>query len=438
MWGKLLDNLLNRFVEIGQLTLTWPDGHSSRYGRGAGADAPAVTVRLTDPGLPRRLVTSPDLALGEGYMEGGLTIEGDDLRGLLRLVLVNLNRPRPMVWWRRPLDLLDTALRPLQQWNGARRSKDNVARHYDLSDDLYDLFLDADRQYSCAYFRTPADTLEQAQAQKKAHIAAKLRLAPGMTVLDIGCGWGGMALSLAQDHGARVLGVTLSEEQHRVATARVAAAGLQDRVEIRLTDYRAVEGQFDRIVSVGMFEHVGLPQFDTYFAKVHALLAPDGIALIHTIGRSAAPSATSPFIRKYIFPGGYVPSLSEAAKAIETTPLWLSDIEVLRLHYAETLRHWEARVAARAGDVEAMYDAAFLRMWRYYLIASEMSFRDGRQCVFQIQLAKRPDTVPVTRDYLYPPEARLPADTRAAAAPARRGERRAEPARKAKPQVAAE
>ncbi|MEI4471655.1 cyclopropane-fatty-acyl-phospholipid synthase family protein [Frigidibacter sp. MR17.24] len=416
MWGPLLDQLLNRFVDLGRLTLTWPDGHTTRYGSGSGSAgggggggsgdapdiAPDIAVTLSDPAIARRLVTNPDLALGEGYMQGSLRIDGDDLRGLMRLLLINLNRPRPMVWWRRPLDLADTALRPLMQWNDARRSKSNVAAHYDLSDALYDLFLDADRQYSCAYFRSPDDTLEQAQAQKKAHIAAKLAIAPGMRVLDIGCGWGGMALTLARDHGARVLGVTLSEEQHRVARDRVRAAGLEDRVEIRLTDYRAVTGTFDRIVSVGMFEHVGLPQFETYFHKVHDLLAPDGIALIHTIGRSAAPSATSPWIRKYIFPGGYVPSMSEASKAIEATPLWLQDIEVLRLHYAETLRHWEERVSARAAEVVAMYDETFLRMWRYYLIASEMSFRAGRQCVFQFQLARRVDAAPVTRDYLYP------------------------------------
>jgi cyclopropane-fatty-acyl-phospholipid synthase len=256
-------------------------------------------------------------------------------------------------------------------------------------------------QYSCAYFRRPDDSLDLAQAQKKALIAAKLRLQPGMRVLDIGCGWGGMALTLAQDYGVRVLGVTLSEEQHRVATARAREAGLADRVEFRLMDYRDVTGPFDRIVSVGMFEHVGVPHYDTYFAHVHDLLAEDGVALIHTIGRAAPPSATGPWVRKYIFPGGYVPALSEMMAAVERHDLWPTDIEVLRLHYAETLRHWHERFMAEVEAITALYDARFVRMFRYYLLGSEMAFRHGRQCVFQVQLARQRDAVPLTRDYLW-------------------------------------
>jgi cyclopropane-fatty-acyl-phospholipid synthase len=243
-------------------------------------------------------------------------------------------------------------------------------------------------------------TLEQAQAAKKAHIANKLRLEPGMTVLDIGCGWGGMALTLARDHGARVTGVTLSEEQLRVATARAAEAGLADRVTFRLQDYREVGGRFDRIVSVGMFEHVGVPHYRAYFDTVARLLAPEGVALIHTIGRASPPGATSPWIQKYIFPGGYVPALSEVMPPVERSGLWPTDVEVWRLHYAETLRCWQERFDANRDAVRALYDERFVRMWRFYLVASEMTFRAGRQCVFQVQLAHRQTAVPLTRAYL--------------------------------------
>ncbi len=414
MWRKFLDQFLTRFIKTGTLDVSFPDGTRRRYGNGR---APAVEVRLTDPSLLRRMVLDPDLALGEGYMEGGLTIAGDDLRGLMTLALRNLQQQGTGGRFAALTQAPGQVLRWLDQMNPAGRSRRNVAHHYDLSGRLYELFLDEDRQYSCAYFRSPNDTLEQAQRAKKAHIAAKLLLRPGMRVLDIGCGWGGMALTLARDHGAHVLGVTLSEEQHRVANQRVRAAGLEDRVEIRLADYRGVTGRFDRIVSVGMFEHVGLPHYGTYFAKVRELLAEDGIALIHTIGRSAPPSRTSSFIRKYIFPGGYVPSMSEASRAIERQALWTADVEVLRLHYAETLRHWEQRVSANAAEIVALYDERFLRMWRYYLIASEISFREGRQCVFQFQLSRQVGAVPVTRDYLYrsPATLRVVADEQLAA-----------------------
>jgi cyclopropane-fatty-acyl-phospholipid synthase len=360
-----------------------------------------VSAQLHDTALPGRLVRAPDMALGEAYMAETLTIGDDDLPGLLALLSRNAAAGRAN-WWRFPLERAQLALRLVGQWNPMQRARRNVAHHYDLSGALYDLFLDADRQYSCAYFRTPADTLEQAQAQKKAHVAAKLCLEPGQRVLDIGCGWGGMALTLARDHGARVLGVTLSEEQHRLATRRVAEAGLSDRVEIRMIDYRKVTGRFDRIVSVGMFEHVGVPHYREYFGKVRDLLSPDGVALIHTIGRSGKPGVTSPWITRYIFPGGYVPALSEVAPAVQKSRLYTTDIEVWRLHYAETLRHWRARFEANIDRVRALYDDRFCRMWRYYLVSSETTFRHAGQCVFQIQLAHRQDAVPLTRDYLYP------------------------------------
>jgi cyclopropane-fatty-acyl-phospholipid synthase len=355
-------------------------------------------LHIHDAALIPRLVRAPELTLGEGYTEGTITIEGDDLHGLLGLLLRNTDGSVPP--WLATLYGVRRARRRVEQWNPAPRARANVAHHYDLSGKLYDLFLDADRQYSCAYFRDPGMTLEQAQAAKKAHIANKLRLEPGMTVLDIGCGWGGMALTLARDHGARVTGVTLSEEQLRVATARAAEAGLADRVTFRLQDYREVGGRFDRIVSVGMFEHVGVPHYRAYFDTVARLLAPEGVALIHTIGRASPPGATSPWIQKYIFPGGYVPALSEVMPPVERSGLWPTDVEVWRLHYAETLRCWQERFDANRDAVRALYDERFVRMWRFYLVASEMTFRAGRQCVFQVQLAHRQTAVPLTRAYL--------------------------------------
>ncbi len=396
----LLDKMLRSVIRTGTLSLTFPDGRQARFGDGTGRP---MAVTIHDPRLPGRILRSPDMALGDGYMDGAYTIADDDLPGFLALLLGNAAQGKAD-WWRYPLARAQRLLRTVNQINPAARSKANVAHHYDLSGALYDLFLDADRQYSCAYFKSPDDTLEQAQAQKKAHIAAKLRLTPGLRVLDIGCGWGGMAITLARDHGCHVTGVTLSEEQHAVACARVAAAGLADRVDIRLQDYRAVTGPFDRIVSVGMFEHVGRPHYAAYFTQVQALLAPDGVALIHTIGRAGRPSITSPWITRHIFPGGYVPALSEVMPAIQDTGLWTTDIEVWRLHYAETLRHWRLRFEVNIDAVTAMYDARFCRMWRYYLVASEMTFRHYRQCVFQFQLAHRQDAVPLTRDYLYAPQ----------------------------------
>ena len=405
MWDRILDQMLARLIKAGTLVLTLPDGRTRRYGDGIG---PQVVVTLHDPALPARLVLNPDLAVGEAYMAGTLTIEGDDLHGLLALAITNTTETGT-IWWHHTLRSARTALRTLSQFNPTPRARRNVAHHYDLSGELYDLFLDADKQYSCAYFKQPTDTLELAQAQKKAHIAAKLRIEPGMRVLDIGCGWGGLGLTLARDHGARVLGVTLSAEQHKIASRRAELAGLAGsagqpgQVEFRLTDYRAVTGQFDRIVSVGMFEHVGVPHYREYFRHVGQKLAPDGIALIHTIGRASPPSFTSPWITRYIFPGGYVPALSELAAAVEKEGLWTTDIEVWRLHYVLTLRHWHDRFMANIDRARALYDERFCRMWRYYLVAAELTFSHGRQCVFQVQLAHRQQAVPLTRDYITAP-----------------------------------
>ncbi|WP_116085864.1 cyclopropane-fatty-acyl-phospholipid synthase family protein [Tropicimonas sp. IMCC34011] len=415
MWEGILDRMLRGLMKIGRLDVTFPDGSVRHYGQAQATADRIVRVTIHDETLPRRICLNADLGLGEGYVDGGLTIEDDDIYGLLELATVNAARPDQPAW--RDLDLrLRRLRRGLQQYAPKTTARKNVSHHYDLSGELYDLFLDEDKQYSCAYFRSPDDTLEEAQAQKKKHIAEKLRIEPGMRILDIGCGWGGMGLTLARDYGATVLGVTLSTEQQKVAAARAKAAGLEDRVEFRLTDYREVTGAFDRIVSVGMFEHVGVPQYETYFRKVYDLLDTDGIALIHTIGRTAPPGGTSPWIQKYIFPGGYVPALSEVAKAVESTPLWTTDVEIWRLHYAETLRHWYERFMANADRAEELYDARFVRMWRYYLIASELGFREHRQCVFQVQLARRKDAVPLTRDYLYRDDAQTDVAAMAAAA----------------------
>jgi cyclopropane-fatty-acyl-phospholipid synthase len=397
MWNGILKAMIGQLIRRGTLIIHFPDGTKQQHGDNT---VPSVTVRVVDPALAGRVVRNPDLALGEAYVDGAMTIDGDDLHGFLELVIANTKGGGPQVWWRRAQNAAKVMLRGVAQFNNATRSQANVAHHYDLSGELYDLFLDEDRQYSCGYFVRPDDTLEQAQIQKKAHIAAKLCLKPGMTVLDIGSGWGGMAITLARDYGAKVLGVTLSQEQHKRSVERAAEAGLSDRVSFQLIDYRELTGQFDRIVSVGMFEHVGVPHYTEYFTQVKTLLAPDGVALIHTIGRAAPPSTTNPWITKHIFPGGYVPALSEMSAAMEKSGLWPTDVEVWRLHYATTLVHWLQRFDANIEKVRALYDDRFCRMWRYYLIASEMTFREGRQCVFQMQLANRQDAVPLTRDYI--------------------------------------
>ncbi|WP_272010299.1 SAM-dependent methyltransferase [Roseovarius sp. ZX-A-9] len=398
MWSNILHRFLTHLIRRGELSVTYPDGTQRIYGDATGGQRAAVS--LHDPSLPRRIVLSPDMAVGEAYMDGKLRIENDDLYGFLGVAIGNLAE-QGQPWFRRPLEMVQHLGRWAAQFNPAPRARANVAHHYDLSGKLYDLFLDADRQYSCAYFADPGMSLEDAQTAKKHHIAAKLLLKPGMRVLDIGCGWGGMGLTLARDYGAQVLGVTLSREQHRVANERARAAGLADRARFELMDYRAVEGQFDRIVSIGMFEHVGVPHYRVYFDKVRERLAPNGVALIHSIGRAGPPGATSPWIAKYIFPGGYVPALSEMTRAVENSGLIATDVEVWRLHYAETLRHWHDRFMANVDAARELYDERFCRMWRYYLVASELTFRLNRQVVFQMQLSPVQDAVPLTRDYLF-------------------------------------
>jgi len=400
MWDKPLARFLRRLIRRGHLAVSIAGGPEMTFGN---AEGPKVTVRIKDQFTARRLLLDPELALGESYMAGSLSVDGDDVQGLLAIVVRNSAQEDLLSFPARVLAVLRHIRRRLDQSNPEPHARRNVAHHYDLTPAIYDLFLDADRQYSCAYFACDDDPLDVAQAAKKAHIARKLLISPGMRVLDIGCGWGGMALTLARDHGARVTGITLSQEQLAIARDRARAAGLADRVSFELLDYRAVRGQFDRIVSVGMFEHVGAPNFATFFNVLRDRLAEDGVALIHTIGRTAPPSATNPWIARYIFPGGYVPSLSEVAEAVQDAGLRIGDIECLRLHYAKTLRCWFDRFTAKADVAAALKDERFVRMWRYYLAASEQTFRHGPQDVFQFQLCRRPDAVPITRDYLYLP-----------------------------------
>jgi cyclopropane-fatty-acyl-phospholipid synthase len=339
-------------------------------------------------------------------MDGTLVVEQGTIADVLAVLLKQgVEAPK----WARPRWLLRYAGRRLAQFNPRKRARRNVAHHYDLDGRLYSLFLDADRQYSCAYFETPETSLDDAQLAKKRHIAAKLRLDHDQDVLDIGCGWGGLGLYLAELGGANVTGVTLSREQHAIANERAAEKGLSERAHFLLKDYRDVHQKFDRIVSVGMFEHVGISHYDTFFQKCAELLSDDGVMLLHSIGRSEGPNVTNPWIAKYIFPGGYIPALSEVLPAIERAGLLVTDIEILRLHYAETLKAWRERFLAHRDDVERIYEPRFVRMWEFYLAASEMSFREQNMMVMQIQLSTRQGVVPITRDYIASEERRLAA-----------------------------
>jgi cyclopropane-fatty-acyl-phospholipid synthase len=398
MMQSALDMFLRRFITAGRLVVRWPDGRTQIY---SGRPGPEASVMLRDRRTVWRLMLNPKLSLGEAYMDGGLVALGGSIHDVLEVVLANLRTKRkgPLVAW-----LRRTAVRiwrPINQFNARGRARRNVAHHYDLNGRLYSLFLDRDRQYSCAYFPKGTETLEEAQEAKKHHIAAKLCLErPDLSILDIGCGWGGMALTLARDYGARVTGVTLSTEQLAAAQARAEAEGLADRVSFQLLDYRAADQSFDRIVSVGMFEHVGVFHYRTFFDTVSRCLKPDGVALLHSIGQWDGPGINNPWISKYIFPGAYCPALSEVMPAIEDSGLLTTDVEVLRLHYAETLRHWRRRFAANRDTIASLYDERFCRMFEFYLSSCELGFRYGRLTVFQIQLAHQQTAVPLTRDYI--------------------------------------
>ncbi|MBN8809186.1 MAG: class I SAM-dependent methyltransferase [Sphingomonas sp.] len=405
----LIDRFFSRAFRRGTLTVTYADGTVRTFGA-PDPDHPDVAIRFADRATPGRILRDPALGVAEAFIEGRLTIERGDVMALLALATKN-NR------WEAETGALDPNLaarsvtwvrRKLDQFNRTRVSRQNVKHHYDIGNQLYDLFLDEDRQYSCAYFLDPDnESLEQAQLDKKAHIAAKLALKPDMRVLDIGCGWGGMALYLHRTYGVDVLGITLSDEQIRLARERAVAAGVADHVKFELIDYRNLTGTFDRIVSVGMFEHVGPPQYRTFFRKCRDLLIPDGVMLIHTIGRAGAPGVTDEFTARYIFPGGYIPALSEIAKGYEGLRYYMTDCEVLRLHYAYTLRDWYDRATANRDKIVALYDEPFFRMWTFYLAGSCVSFLYGGMVNFQLQFARDRNALPITRDYMNDEERRI-------------------------------
>jgi cyclopropane-fatty-acyl-phospholipid synthase len=402
----LLRRALTPVVKTGRLAFAFADGAGAGFELGDGS-GPLVKVRFTDARAPWALLLDPDLMTGELFTDGRLSVDEGSVYDFLELVLRHGDEAPPSA----SADLLDrlrNALRALSGGNDPRRSRRNVQHHYDLDDRMYSLFLDPEWQYSCAYFEHPGQSLADAQIAKMAHIAAKLALTGEERVLDIGCGWGGLACYLAAVAGAReVHGVTLSDEQIRGAKIRAAAHGLVGRVAFDLIDYRAVTGNFDRIVSVGMFEHVGLPHYGAFFDTCAARLAPDGIMLLHTIGTADAPSLTNPWITKHIFPGGHLPSLSQILPAVERAGLVVTDIEVLRLHYAQTLRAWRTAFMARRAEAAALLGERFCRMWEYYLSMAETAFRCERVVVFQLQLTHRVDAVPITRDYMFAEERRL-------------------------------
>lgn len=398
---RLLSNLLRRFIRNGTLRLIDADGVAHAFG-GLGP-GPRVTIRLSDRGLYTRLALNPELVAGEAYMDGTLTFEdGSDVGDFMQLFAANRGglgsapsqRVLRRVW---------LGLKRWHQANKVGKAALNARHHYDLSTALYRLFLDDGLNYSCAFFEHPeTDTLEIAQAAKLSRITAKLAPRPGMVVAEIGSGWGSLAIHIAQSTGAKVVAINVAPEQIRIARERAQAAGVQALVEFRELDYRLLQGRFDRVVSVGMMEHVGIGNFDAYFGKLRGLLTDDGFALVHCIGRMRPPGTTGPFIRKYIFPGGYVPSLSEVFASTERSGLWVADMEVLRLHYHHTLRHWRQRFAANRAAAAALYDEKFCRMWEWYLSAVDVGFQNGSNMVFQLLLSSRVDAVPIVRDYMMP------------------------------------
>jgi cyclopropane-fatty-acyl-phospholipid synthase len=399
----LLDAILGRLLKHGRLTLIYPDGTVSHFGTPSYAGvvgSPHVTVAVRRWRTVRGLVTNPALVFGEAFVAGDLTPVDCEIQEVLDLVYANIHAGgrHPGQQMRRFIGRL---LRRIAQFNPIPRARRNAAHHYDLNGRLYALFLDSDRQYSCAYFTRGDETLEAAQEAKKHHIAVKLLLdRPDLEVLDIGCGWGGMALTLARDYGARVTGITLSQEQLTYARQRAAKEGMSHRIRFELLDYRTVAGPFDRIVSVGMFEHVGVTHYAEFFRRLRTLLTDEGIALIHAIGRSDGPNVTNPWLARHIFPGGYSPAISEVFRAVERARLVATDCEILRLHYAKTIAHWRARFTANRRSVAALYDERFCRMFDLYLAGSELTFRHLGHMVWQLQLGRRQEAVPLTRNYL--------------------------------------
>lgn len=399
----LFEYAFGQVVTKGNLKVTNARGVIHRFGDGQG---PLSAVRVADRWTGFRILANPWLAIGEAYMNGRLIVESGDIYQFLEILMTNAARTRVPKWiWL--VGLPRRIIRRIDQFNPVSRARRNVAAHYDIEPEIYRLFLDSDQQYSCAYFPDADTNLETAQRAKKRHLAAKLLIKQGDKVLDIGCGWGGLARYLARISGAHVTGITLSEEQIRIARDKAKNAPAGDYLEFRLEDYRNTAGTFDRIVSVGMFEHVGVDHYRTFFDRVAKLLNKDGVALIHSIGRFDGPHPTNPFIKKYIFPGGALPTLGEVLPAIEASGLKVCDIEILRLHYAETLRHWRARFRERWDEAAKLKDERFCRMWEFYLAGSEAAFRAEDLMVFQVQLAHTQTAVSLTRDYIAEEEKRL-------------------------------
>ena len=376
------------------------DSNSKKYVIGNPTKDKPIVIRFLDQKLMQKLLINPDLYFGEAYMNGSLVIENGTLTDFLDLAFKNIGRGN-INSYGAVIKKIKGTFGYLTNLNKIIKSKENVAHHYDISEKLYDLFLDENRQYSCAYFKNDSDTLEQAQSNKIHHIIKKLNIQPNQKVLDVGSGWGTLALAIAKETNASVTGITLSENQFEYSQNKAKEMNLSNQVDFKLIDYRQLNEKFDRIVSVGMFEHVGRNFYRTYFNKVFQLLNEKGIALIHTIGSSMPPRDPQPWIQKYIFPGGYTPSLSEISKPIEKSGLIVSDIEVLRMHYAHTLRNWKERFLSKKDTVLDMFDEKFFRMWEFYLASCEMAFKWGDQVVFQLQLAKDNNSVPNTRDYIY-------------------------------------
>ncbi len=397
----LLSHMLRGFVQTGTLNVIDADGKHHVF---SGQPGPEVTFRLHDKALYNKLFFNPEMGAGEGYMDGTLTFEDCTLKDFLSFFSINrlaLGSYPLQAFLRK----VSRKLRSFQQYNPIGKAQKNVAHHYDLSNDFYKLFLDEDMQYSCAYYMHKHETLEQAQLNKKRHLASKLLLEPGQRILDIGSGWGGLALYLASLADVEVLGVTLSKEQYELSVQRAKALGLDGRVQFKLLDYRHVDGPFDRIISVGMFEHVGVSHYGEFFGKIYDLLTDSGVALIHSIGHMSPPGTASPWLRKYIFPGAYSPAMSEVFTALELNSLWATDVEILRVHYADTLHEWHKRFERNRDRIARMYDERFCRMWEFYLVSVEMMLRTGSQMVFQMQVAKQRDAAPLTRDYIEKREA---------------------------------
>lgn len=404
--GGLLRKFLTQFIKFGDLEVETASGRKFRVGDGTG---PSVAVSFRDAGAELRLLLDPESAFGDLFTDGRLVVTRGSIFDALMIGTRNVNVAQPPKWLV-AVQRFRSAARLFVQRNTPTIAKQNAESHYDIDGRIYDLFLDADKQYSCAYFERAGQSLEEAQLAKKRHIAAKLAIEPGLNVLDIGCGWGGLSLYLAGACGAKVTGITLASEQLAIARERAERTGLSDRVSFELVDYRNIASRFDRIVSVGMFEHVGQPHYVEFFKRVAEALTDDGVALLHTIGNTGEPVPTNAWVVKNIFPGGYVPSLSEIVPAIERAGLMISDVEILRIHYAETLRHWRERFLSRRDEAKAIMDERFCRMWEFYLAISEASFRLGVTVIFQIQLVKRVDALPLTRDYIGETEKNLRQD----------------------------